>query len=228
MANLEAKIQALETEIRELRSESRVLQKQVERLKGLLDQRAAKKDKNVVHEELDHLEQSLLSYLASVRRKDCTTKKIADGMRAVHPASKMTELKAKVYLERLAKRDLVGQTLDMGGGPSSWRLNSRGEEYVVVHDLETSGVEEDEPDATDIGMMKMIGGRKSLTASDLGETMQLHSVLVEHHLRRLLNGKFVEGHQVPMLGMMYSLSDKGNAYLVENKLVPLPNQPRSS
>jgi len=84
-------------------------------------------------------------------------------------------------------------------------------ESAAVHNLE----------ATEIEMMQFIGNKKSVTASDIASGMNMHSVPVEHFLGRLLKAQYVVQSQVPMVGAMYSLDDKGNAYLVEKKLVPL-------
>src|SRR5262245_40570355 len=72
---------------------------------------------------------------------------------------------------------------------------------------------------SEIEVMKFIGNARSVTASDLGTGMKLHSVAVEHYLGRLFKSGHLEQSQVPLIGAMYSLSDKGNAYLMENSLV---------
>ncbi len=84
---------------------------------------------------------------------------------------------------------------------------------TVVHNLEPKEIE----------MMKAIGNAKTLTADDIGKGLALHSVPVEHYLGRLLKSKYIVQNHVPMVGAMYSLSDLGNAYLVDNNLVPLSN-----
>lgn len=84
----------------------------------------------------------------------------------------------------------------------------------------SAGVHTLEP--TEIEMMKFIGNRKGCTADDICKGMELHSVPVEHFLGRLLKSKYLDQSHVPMVGAWYALSDKGNAYLVEKQLVPLP------
>jgi DNA-binding MarR family transcriptional regulator/DNA-directed RNA polymerase subunit RPC12/RpoP len=78
---------------------------------------------------------------------------------------------------------------------------------------------------TEIGMMKFIGDKRSITSGDIQTGMSIHSVPVEHYLGRLSKAGYIEAQHVPMVGAMYSLTDKGNAYLVHNKLVPMPSQP---
>ena len=82
---LEAERDALKLENRDLQAQVKPLQQRVERLEAQLKERASNKDKNVVHEKLDDIEESLLSYVASVRKENCTTKKIADAIKRVHP-----------------------------------------------------------------------------------------------------------------------------------------------
>lgn len=77
---------------------------------------------------------------------------------------------------------------------------------------------------TEIEMMKFIGNARSITAADLRNGMHLHSVHVEHCLGRLKKSGHIDDDHVPMVGAMYSLTDKGNAYLVENRLIPLPGK----
>lgn len=125
-------------EVQRLNSENRELKKTIKKLEARVKELTPQKDKNVVHEELDELEQTLLSFLASVKKSDHTPRRIAAAIQQVHPESQMTELKANVYLRRLSDRDLVALTLDMGSGPSLWHLTHRGEEYVVVHKLQTT------------------------------------------------------------------------------------------
>lgn len=92
-----------------------------------------------------------------------------------------------------------------------------------VHDLE--------PNEVDI--MKFVGEKKSVNAADIGKGLNMHSVQVEHHLGRLLKANYIGQTSVAasLIGVQYSLSDKGNAYLVKNNLVPLrqaeqPNNPK--
>jgi hypothetical protein len=231
-----AKVKALELEKRNLESEVNPLKEKVKRLEQRVQEQAAKKEKNVVHEELDDLEQSLLSYLASMkRRENRTTKLIADAIREIHPESQMTELKAKVYLGRLEKRELVRyypSGYSYSTTPEHWDLTERGEEYVVLHKLEhVGGAAQKLLEDNEIAVMKFIGNRKGCTAKDICEGTGFHSVLVEHCLGRLLKGKYLEQSHVPMLGAWYALSDAGNAYLIENRLVPgaetqQPNNPK--
>jgi DNA-binding PadR family transcriptional regulator len=79
------------------------------------------------------------------------------------------------------------------------------------------------PDETEIEVMKFIGDKRSTTASDIQSGLKIHSVVTEHCLGRLLKSDFIEQSRVPLVGAMYSLTNRGNAYLVEKKLVQLPN-----
>jgi uncharacterized small protein (DUF1192 family)/DNA-directed RNA polymerase subunit RPC12/RpoP len=120
--------------------------------------------------------------------------------------SKITSLNAKV-LNLEAKVNPLEREIE--------RLKNQGEKKgATVHDLESDEIE----------MMKFIGDRKSITAEDIGKGMKMHSVPVEHFLGRLLKANYLVQQNVPMVGAMYSLDDAGNAYLVKNKLVPLPNR----
>lgn len=74
-------------------------------------------------------------------------------------------------------------------------------------------------------MLIFIGDAKSATSDSIGKGMSLHSVVVEHHLGRLHKAEYLVQNHVPMIGAMWSLSDRGNAYLIKNKLVPTPNLP---
>jgi hypothetical protein len=84
---------------------------------------------------------------------------------------------------------------------------------AAVHSLEP----------TEIEMMKFIGDKRSTPSADIQKVMGLHSVAAEHFLARLLKAGYL--HQQSGYGITaahYSLSDKGNAYLIDNKLIPVP------
>lgn len=127
---------ALEAENKRLQDANKKLKEDVARLEAQLKARTSSKEKSVVHDELDEIEKTFLSYLAYMNgSRSCTLQKIATALADVHPDTEMTKIKAEVYLRRLAKRDLVGEVLNMEG-PSYWILQFRGKEYVVLHKLE--------------------------------------------------------------------------------------------
>ncbi len=95
------------------------------------------------------------------------------------------------------------------------RLKNQVEKKSAPHDLEQ----------TEIEMLKFVGNKKSATASEIVTGMNMHSVTVEHFLGRLLKSNYLlQAPSVMGIGAIYSLTDQGNAYLVENKLVPLTGQ----
>ena len=93
----EAERDALKLENRNLRAEVEPLKKKVERLEEQLKEKTPSKDKNIVHEKLDDIEESFLSFLASVDKRGHTTKKIADTIRKHHYDLQMTELKSGAF-----------------------------------------------------------------------------------------------------------------------------------
>jgi DNA-binding MarR family transcriptional regulator len=91
----------------------------------------------------------------------------------------------------------------------------------LKNQVQTQGASVHGLEQSEIDMLIFIGNQKSSTSSDIAEGMGMHSVPVEHFLGRLLKKNYIVQQHVPMLGAMYSLDDKGNAYLVDNKLVPV-------
>jgi DNA-directed RNA polymerase subunit RPC12/RpoP len=86
------------------------------------------------------------------------------------------------------------------------------EQPAAVHELESAEIE----------MIKFIGERNAANAEEIGAGLSMHSVEVEHYLGRLVKAEYLGQDRVPVAGyMLYMLSDKANAYLVKNKLVPL-------
>lgn len=126
---------SLKTENLALRAQVKPLEEKVKRLEDRLKEYSSPKDKNVVHDKLDELEEAIISYLARVRREHRTTAYVARAMREVGVDPDMTELRAKVTLERMAQRDYVGLVINMEG-PSYWKLMTRGEQYAVLHGLD--------------------------------------------------------------------------------------------
>jgi uncharacterized small protein (DUF1192 family) len=105
----------------------------------------------------------------------------------------------------------------------------------LKNQIEKKGATVHKLQSEEIEVMKLIGEKRSCTSSDIQAAMSMHPVQTEHMLGQLLKSDYVEQEHVPMIGPMYSLSDSGNAYLVENKLVPLkiggtkderPNNPK--
>ncbi len=82
------------------------------------------------------------------------------------------------------------------------------------------------PEPMEVEVMKFIGNQRTANSSDIQKGMNIHSVACELYLGKLLEAGLIEGGHVPMLGVMYSLTHKGNQYLVENKLVPVPGVPQ--
>jgi len=240
LASFQQQNSALEDRNRKLQEKNKTLEDRVSGLQAQFEARTASKEKNVVHDELDEVEQTFLSYLASMKRSENrTTRKVADAILDVHPETEMTELKARVYLKRLEKRELVQfypSGYSYSSTPEHWDLTDRGAECVVVHKLEhgksSHSPAADALEAAEIEMMKFIGSKKSAPAEDIGKGLNMTSVAVEHFLGRMLKAHFLIQH--PGVGGLvaahYSLADKGNAYLVENKIVPIaaaqPNNPR--
>lgn len=73
----------------------------------------------------------------------------------------------------------------------------------------------------EISLLKFIGERQSCTPKEIQTGLNMHPVQANHLTEQLREREYVEHHHVPMVGAMFSLTAKGNAYLVENQLVPL-------
>lgn len=59
----------------------------------------------------------------------------------------------------------------------------------------------------------------SLNSEFLSQRLQIHEIEVKYHLTNLVERKLLHDHPNYLYGTSYSLSDKGNAYLVENDLL---------
>ena len=73
---------------------------------------------------------------------------------------------------------------------------------------------------SEIDIMRFIGNKRGATSSDIQNGIGIHSVAAEHYLGRLRKSGYLDEQKVPMIGAWYSLSDKGNAFLMDNNLVP--------
>ena len=60
---------------------------------------------------------------------------------------------------------------------------------------------------------------RSLKSDFLSQELQIHDVKVQYHLTNLVEREFLYDIHNYIYGTSYSLSDKGNAYLVENDLL---------
>lgn len=223
---LESQVKPLEAEVEGLKKQLKEQTTKAERAEKLAAFKAEKEDKpkSVVHDELDGVEQTFLSYLASMKQKENrTTEKVADAVRRVHPQTQMTELKAEVYLDRLDKRGFVSPILNMEGR-NYWGLTMRGKEYVVLHNLEY-GKGDPRPEApqrldkTSEEMLLRIANRQRPIRENVIAEMSLSVAKGNHHYDVLRERNFVQTLGSAAGGVLCSATAAGRKYLADNDLI---------
>lgn len=74
---------------------------------------------------------------------------------------------------------------------------------------------------TEIDMLTLLSKhRRGLKSAEITQLLGLHPVRTEHFLRRLLDNEYIDRPPIIADYVTYFLADRGNAYLVENDLVP--------
>ncbi|MFN2452967.1 MAG: hypothetical protein ABR577_01970 [Pyrinomonadaceae bacterium] len=78
-----------------------------------------------------------------------------------------------------------------------------------------------EPDETEVNLLRLIATPNiDHYAQEFASTIQLHVEVINHHLQRLIEARYISRHKpMRMRPAHYKLEDKGRDYLIKNKFI---------
>jgi DNA-binding MarR family transcriptional regulator len=74
---------------------------------------------------------------------------------------------------------------------------------------------------SEVNILLFIGSSTTVSVSNIAAGLKMHAVQIEHFLARLSNAGYIHRQDIPMIGPVYPLTEKGFAYIVDNNLLPL-------